>query len=136
MRSQLQPFGSPMSGPPWWLRSEAGHRQADARHRQLQIVALFKAGRYTDKGWSLLEHVMAVIADLPAPSTVFTVGTLKLGHVYCSLCAYVSFVVTSRSGMDTFDCEFPVALLNNMFMAITNVLPFALCRGYTDDTLK
>jgi hypothetical protein len=33
---------------------------------ELQIVALFKAGRYTDKGWSLLEHAMAVIADLPS----------------------------------------------------------------------
>jgi hypothetical protein len=38
--------------------------------------------------------------------------------------------------MDTFDCEFPVALLHNMLMAITNVIPFALCRGYGDDTAQ
>jgi hypothetical protein len=54
--------------------TEISKRVTDKQMPELQIVALFKAGRYTDKGWSLLQHAMADIVDLPAPSTVRKVG--------------------------------------------------------------
>jgi hypothetical protein len=57
------------------LVSEISKRITDKQMPELQIVALFKAGRYTDKGWSLLQHAMADIVDLPAPSTVRMVGS-------------------------------------------------------------
>jgi hypothetical protein len=52
------------------LKDEILKRVAARQMPELQIVALFKAGKYTDRGWNLLRHAMADIVDLPAPSTI------------------------------------------------------------------